>query len=685
MVVTVDQQITGMAVDSTTPRVYGACGSSGVSIVDFSIPSVPIILSTFEVDTASRPVHASAVDYLENRLYVADVYFGLRIVDVSYPTHPTQAGAYEMISRYVDEEGEEGSFSGGAINVKVRKIGQSKYAFILDKYYGLEVFNVDVDSAPCLLDQYDMRSNVYYGQLSEVVDIEVDDGYAYVTDKTHGVTVIELFSDPLDPETIHLSKAGQIETPGSASGLWLSNDILWVADSNQGLFVADISNRSQPVHVGGHMTTGAYSVLMMNESVYLAECSEGLLKLDPSGPFEYQNAGTFSTPAAVDGLFAGEARACLTKEGTPNGQLWVLDLSTTGEYALEGYMETPGQAKDVVLFKESAYIADGPAGVTRVDLQHLPDLTSGDQFMTGGDSCRIALFEYIPFINNDPWALDGRTKDEKALDEMSESPFSIPFCIITDGVAGVTLASFNEAGALDPMASIPVTHAISAVYYEKSVAQIEQELKDNGVSTPDSDDETSSNENEDIKAIPYTVVVTGEELLIFNISDKENPIQEGRYNTEGSASDVIIKDRYAVVANGKRGVLLLDMTTPSAPVLLDRMETGGSAQALFVDAPYIHVADGENGVVVLGIASTDPATLVEIDAYDTPGNLVDIHVTEIDSKRYTIAADSNGSFLSFLHTERLGGGINEQPFTESPDDSGWDRADSSHCFISTLF
>jgi len=139
------------------------------------------------------------------------------------------------------------------------------------------------------------------------------------------------------------------------------------------------------------------------------------------------------------------------------------------------------------------------------------------------------------------------------------------------------------------------------------------------------------------------------------------------------------------VADGENGILLIDLSNPANPLLAGSYDTKGKATALYIDQSYIHVADGTNGLQILAIVAKDPVELKLITEYETPGKASDVFVSGSDSKRHTYVADGKGGFLSFIHSDKSSDGIIEEPFPDSPDDTGWDRADSSSCFISTLF
>lgn len=614
--------IAGITVDPLEQIAYVACGDKGIALVDISNSLAPFLIKKLELDPDKESIHATAVDYLDNRIYLADVYFGLRIIDVSNPSNPSQSGTYEQTSSYTDSEGKVSSYSGGHINLRVVQINNLKYAFVLDKYYGLRVFDVSIDSAPKLVDQYDMRSKQLYGQLSVVVDIEVNQSYAYISDANNGITILDLFSDSDHPEEIKITKKGQIATPGAASGITLSGNTLYVADGNSGLFVADISNPSAPTAIGNYPATGAYGIVEMAGKLFLADTVDGIAKID-GGEKSFVKSGSFDPPSNTDALFAdGSFAYLLDNNGSKEGMI-IISLSDTGQYLFKGSVATPGNATNLYVSESKAYVADGPAGITIIDMEEKTSPFVTGSFKPGGNASDIIVHGF----------------DNTAY--------------IADKSIGLIVADITDQGMLSEKSTLYINNARALAYMQQTK--------------------------------PYLLVVNEEGLYIVDISNPGAPLITGYFKTPGLALDVGVKDNYAIVADGENGILLIDLSNPANPLLAASYDTKGKATALYIDQSYIHVADGTNGLQILGIVAKDPVELKLITEYETPGNASDVFVSGSDSKRHTYVADGKGGFLSFIHSDKSSDGIIEEPFPDSPDDTGWDRADSSSCFISTLF
>jgi len=128
-------------------------------------------------------------------------------------------------------------------------------------------------------------------------------------------------------------------------------------------------------------------------------------------------------------------------------------------------------------------------------------------------------------------------------------------------------------------------------------------------------------------------------------------VQVGSYDTAGSAYDVLVAGRRAYVADYARGVVILDLSTPTTPVLLGLYDTPGQARGLALDGSFLQVADGTAGVEVLDVAN--PAAPVLVQAWDTAGTAYDVAI----GAELTLVADGL-SGLQVLRHRRL----TEQPF-----------------------
>jgi hypothetical protein len=141
----------------------------------------------------------------------------------------------------------------------------------------------------------------------------------------------------------------------------------------------------------------------------------------------------------------------------------------------------------------------------------------------------------------------------------------------------------------------------------------------------------------------YTSLCGGDVLesgiLIANTEDPEIEISRGG-STKDWANDIFVEGKYAYVANGNSGLLIVNISDSKNPFEEGRIDTPGYANSVFVAGDIAFIADGENGIQVIKI--DDKEAPVIIKEYDTPGYASDVHI--YDGKAY-VADGGKGVFI----------------------------------------
>jgi hypothetical protein len=96
-------------------------------------------------------------------------------------------------------------------------------------------------------------------------------------------------------------------------------------------------------------------------------------------------------------------------------------------------------------------------------------------------------------------------------------------------------------------------------------------------------------------------------LYILDVTDAANPIQGSLFRLPGppdalpdpSLHDAVVSGRYAYLADGSRGIRILDISDPRDPVEVGFYERVGTAVSVALEGPYIFVAGQEGGLWIL--------------------------------------------------------------------------------------
>ena len=161
-----------------------------------------------------------------------------------------------------------------------------------------------------------------------------------------------------------------------------------------------------------------------------------------------------------------------------------------------------------------------------------------------------------------------------------------------------------------------------------------------------------------------------EGLIIINISNLKDPFVEGRVSfsedevlsERAEANDVKVKDGYAYIAVGKRGLAVVDISSPSSPKILNYFQIEGYTVGIDLKGDYAYVISAIDGLYIIDISNPDKPVLsanlplegqcndIKVDgnyAYIANKNGLDIvDVTEPDKPKLLTSYDTNGYCLA---------------------------------------
>ena len=137
-------------------------------------------------------------------------------------------------------------------------------------------------------------------------------------------------------------------------------------------------------------------------------------------------------------------------------------------------------------------------------------------------------------------------------------------------------------------------------------------------------------------------------LHIFGISDPQNQVLLGRYDTPHWIVGIIVVDEILYLTMGEGGILSLDVTDPSRPLLMTNLELPGFASDLSAVENTLFViynvtenyVTTESGVVAIDV--TDPEAMAIITTYDKFNSASDIQV--VDDNIY-VSDSTRGVFV----------------------------------------
>lgn len=187
--------------------VYLVDSVTGLKVFDVSNPLNPSFIGSYALpQSAERRIAKSG-----NYVYITGRTSGLHVINVSDRSNPVLEGTYSMPN------------GNSAIAVS------GDYAYITNINYALYIVNVHLPSA--------MSLTGYCAGLNSPVDIKVVPGYAFIADGADGLQVIRTGNPYLPTIT-----QNNYDTPGTAKGVTVCGNFVFIADGNQGVCIVNISD-----------------------------------------------------------------------------------------------------------------------------------------------------------------------------------------------------------------------------------------------------------------------------------------------------------------------------------------------------------------------------------------------------------------------------------------------------------
>ncbi|MCL6583145.1 MAG: hypothetical protein K6U11_05840 [bacterium] len=543
-----------------------ASGSSGLLILDLSDPTKPAYAGRYH---SAGQVEDVAI--FGRYACVADGPRGLAIIDLSDPSKPRYAGGHPIDLKEIDPQAE---YKKNASFVAI----YGHYACLGLQSHGVAILDLAEPANPSLVSLLKTQG--------EVKGIAVADHYAYLADDAEGLVIVDLehpekpakvFNEPPSSQSSQPKETSQTAAGAWAKGAWdvaVSGHLACIVRPwGEELTIFTLQNLTVPSEASSYYTKGyAKAVAVCGHHALLADgCGLSIVKVDD--PAKPTLTGRCPTAGSASNLAVVEPYAYVADA---EGGLVVIDIADPkNPRQVGGYQAEGMTALDVAIYSHYAYVAADSQGLLIFDLSDPahPRLTGGCD--TEGNACGLAI--------------------------------SGPLAYVADWT-GLAIIDIH-----DPSHPSPIGR-----YYQPGMIAKDVALSGH-----------------------YALVAGGASglLLIIDISDPKNPylvasqsLDDGQSqatatasyqqpNQEGGASrfqdrsalrfyvqQVAVSGRYAYLAAGEQGLVVVDMADPQRPLLCGQEATMALASGVAIDAAsgYAHVAEAEGGLSIYRIIDSPP-------------------------------------------------------------------------------
>jgi hypothetical protein len=381
--------------------------------------------------------------------------------------------------------------------------------------------------------------------------------------------------------------AGSGDEDAEAYGVAVNAEHVYVTDYNRNFLVFDASDPTAPTMAGRlTLSDNAFRVAVAGEYAFVANRNLGLLVVDVSDPAHPVAAGSVDTPGAAFGVDVAGTIACVG-----DGDLQVIDVTEVSHPQLLATLVTAGWAQGVAISGTTALVADWDALIV-VDIATptLPvvmgsvPLSGAMDVAVDGDIAYVSAQDYGLYVVSlaDPGAPAVIAQMLTLRGPWASWPGG-DYLYVADGHAGLEIID-----VADPSAPVVVgTMDTPGAAWDVAV-------------TGD-----------------YAYVADDDGLRVIQIDRHVSAPLVGSVETFGAAQDAALTGSYALVAEswGFNGFEVVDVSDPAAPVVVHRVSTEASAYAVEIRDPFAFVGASDAGLLVFDIST--PTAPTQIGAVNT--------------------------------------------------------------------
>jgi hypothetical protein len=561
-----------VAVPASGPYVYVAAGDGGLVIVDAADPTAPSIVGTFS--GGGGPTFA--VEVAGDIVYASIEYGDVVAVDVSTPAAPFSQGAYAPVREIRGCDGLTRSYAERASHLAIA--GGRAYAASWEN--GLRVLDVTAPGAP-------VEIGAYASPFACAMDVRIAGDHAYVAADRDGLHVLGWRSSD------HLREVGAVD--GITATMLAVGDGYVVAADNHALWIVDVRDPSAPAVAGSMQPFGRWilDLDVKDGFVYVATAGmEGrLMIVDARDPAAPHLVGEYPTDhplwrVAVSGHHA------YVLDGS---SLFVIDVAQVASPIRVWRLALPGMASEIELAGDKLYTANADGMLHVVDIADptKPRLVGAHRAPA---LATLAVSDATAILSGD--AETSVLSLAHPTDPVSRLHFSVTTSARASGIAvdGEDVLFARGARGLLMQWIGPFSRPSEVERRPEFVGQV--------------------GGGYEATALDGTVayVGIGPRLTAIDMSDPARPSRLGETGAfPDVVQDVALRGRTAIVADGRGGLRIVDVTSSTAPREVGALAWPAAAREVVVAGDVAYVADVSAGLAIVDVSEpTDPRLLATI-------------------------------------------------------------------------
>jgi len=350
-----------------------------LGVVDVADPAKPTLLDTFDLHGI---VHGFA--RRGNTLFCAHGASGMSSFDVSDARHPIRLSHFSlpgygmhvalMKNGYILFSNERGGWyvvdaKDPANMVPVRRVEggwvsaarvYGDIAYVLDGYDGVVVYDVSSPENPVRLTSVPIQLPMkIYQPDPPPIWLDVQNGYAYVSNESDGMRVIDVH----DPA--HAKAVAHLPLDSYSYTVAVRGNRAYMANLELGLVVIDVSNPLDPKVLRSIPSRGnGYDLVFDGDRGYLSDGAQGFMILDFADADDPREIGYYRVAARTRGVALHDDMLVTSDAGDG---IRIFDVHDRRRPRLLGSVDTPGLARESSVDGKAIYVVDVLGGFQEID------------------------------------------------------------------------------------------------------------------------------------------------------------------------------------------------------------------------------------------------------------------------------------------------------------------------------
>ena len=263
----------------------------------------------------------------------------------------------------------------------------------------------------------------------------------------------------------------------------------------------------------------------------------------------------------------------------------IFSLTEPAKPVRVGEIATPGQAQSVVVDGDTAYIADGAAGVHVIDIavpavpkviKTLGGFVDASKVQIAGENLYVLDQARGMLVYNRQNVRNTQTPRPRRFFRPGGAPINVAIhndmVYLSDDRHGLYILEPSPFGNFIFQGIVPI---FAAAY-----------------------------EIEETEDAAYAYVASGN-LTLVDVTDTENPEVSFRLNTPGLTTNILLRDDTVYLTDQQSGLHIMDVRNPQQPQRIASQPTFGNATDIAIRETLAYVADGKGGIQTIDVRTAE--------------------------------------------------------------------------------